>query len=55
MLNANQKISQQILLEIGGNGGDIEQAIDTVIGAGAYAKLVGDVYIEMQTNAAANG
>jgi len=39
----NAKISKAILSEVN-SGKTIQQAIDTVLGQGTYAKVAGDVY-----------
>lgn len=44
MLNANQKISQAIASQMAANGGDLEQAIDAVLGAGTYERIVAETY-----------
>lgn len=40
----NAKISALILAAYSTNGGDLRNAIDTVLGAGSFDKLAGDVY-----------
>lgn len=42
-LTNNQKISGRILVEVS-KGASTEQAVDTVLGAGAYARIAGMVY-----------
>jgi len=44
------QISQKIIFQLNTNGGDLAKAIDAVIGHGAYAKLVGDVYDELNNS-----
>lgn len=50
-MNANQAISEQIIIAMSVNGGDLAKAIDQVIGAGAYDKLVNEVYEELKAAA----
>ncbi len=43
-MNANQKISQAIVIAMSVNGGDLAKAIDQVIGAGTYERIVSETY-----------
>lgn len=44
----NAAISTKIIAAMKENGGDIVAAFDSVMGAGAYAKLAGEVYNELR-------
>lgn len=41
-------ISSRIVAAMKANGGDIAKAFDSVMGAGSYAKLAGEVYHELR-------
>ena len=43
-MTKNQQISLKIAAAFYANGGDIEAAFDSVMGAGAYLKLAGEIY-----------
>jgi hypothetical protein len=53
MDNINQVISARILFQLNTNGGDMQKAIDAVIGEGAYDKLVSDLYDKLNQKQAA--
>jgi hypothetical protein len=48
---ANALISVAVLTRIA-EGQSMEEALDAVVGKGTYAKLAGDVYYALRTNAA---
>lgn len=48
----NAKISAAILAEYNANGGDVAKAIDAVLAAGTYAKIVDELYDALNAKAA---
>lgn len=53
-MDKNATISARILFHIA-SGSTQEEAIDAVLGAGAYAKMVDDLYHGLRAKAAARG
>lgn len=49
-MTTNQKISLRILTQIK-NGMTVREAIDSVLGAGTFENLAGDVYDRLRTAA----
>lgn len=44
MTTKSAAINNRVIAEYNSNGGDIREAIDTVLGAGSYAKMAGELY-----------
>ena len=47
-MTKTQQIAALIAAAMQANGGDLPQAFDSVMGAGAYMKLAGEVYAELR-------
>jgi hypothetical protein len=52
-MNKTQQISALILAALQANGGDVRAAFDSVLGAGAYAALAGQIYHQLRGEVAA--
>ncbi len=50
-MTTTQKISAMILAQMTQNGGNLREAINTVLGAGTFEKLASDVYDALKAKA----